>query len=123
MIGVDSNSGYRFVSQWQHYESHMIVFKTRHWPPKPGSPSMSPQQHPFAILTFSLTLDLLVHGRQSDTKKHGGDGQRGVVFTRIERCLVSGAKKIKPQAINTLVVRSMYHFCKVDELPALWAYM
>lgn len=36
---------------------------------------MSPQQHPLAILTSSFTLDLLVHGRQSDTRKHDGDGR------------------------------------------------
>lgn len=35
---------------------------------------MSPQQHPLAILISSFTLDLLVHGRQSDTRKHDGDG-------------------------------------------------
>lgn len=36
---------------------------------------MSPQQHSLAILTSSFTLDLLVHGRQSDTRKHDGDGR------------------------------------------------
>lgn len=95
---------------------------------------MSPQQHPLAILTSSFTLDLLVHGRQSDTRKHDGDGGGWTGFpitviaqftAQASELLSSRAskdpwylrqkkKKLKPQAINAWVVRSMYHFCEVN---------